>query len=59
MVNSMMTRSIQNVLQRPETLDGLSVYPEHVEVAELVVHHELGWWYRQRQGQVEYLMRRG
>lgn len=55
MMYSMMTRRIQNVLQRPKVFDGLGVYPEHVQVAELMMHHELRWGYSQRQREVEDL----
>lgn len=44
MMHSVMARGVQDVLQRPEGLDSLRVDPEHVQVAELVVHHELGRW---------------
>lgn len=56
-MNSVMTRSVQDVLQRSKTLDGLSVNPEHVQVTELMVHHELSWRDHQRQWQVESLER--
>lgn len=54
-MNSVMARSVEDVLQRSQALDGFSVDPEHVQVAELVVHHELSWRDHQRQGKVEGL----
>lgn len=40
-MHSVVARCVQDVLQGPQALDGLRVDPEHVEVAELMVHHEL------------------
>lgn len=55
MMNSVMTWCVKYVFERPQAFNCFGVNPEHVKVAELMVHHKLCWWYSQRQRQVENL----
>lgn len=54
-MNPMVTRRVQNILQGSQSLNGVGVYPEHIEVTELMVHHELRRGNRQSQREIEDL----
>lgn len=54
-MDSVVAWRVQDILQRPQAFDGLRVDPEHVEVAELVVHYELRRRNRHCQRKIEDL----
>lgn len=57
-VNSVMLRSIQDILKRSEALDGLRVDPELIDKIELLVCEEVRRRYQQCHGQIEDLCNR-
>lgn len=55
MVHTVVFGRVEDVFQRPKTLDRFSMDPELIDQAELMVGHEMGRWYSNRHRQIENL----
>ena len=55
MVDTMVLWSVEDILERSQSTNNLSVNPELVERIELGVDHHVGRWDEESHGHVEHL----